>query len=68
MTPRVWPGYTLLGIADDMLVVLALREEESGATDAAAVAEEGSAEAPVKIIIKCLEAWGVEEDSACGRP
>ena len=39
-----------------MLVVLTLREEESGAMEVAAVTDKGPAEAPVKIIIKCLEA------------
>ena len=41
-------------------MVLALRDEESGATEAAAVTEKGPAEAPVKIIIKCLESWGLK--------
>ena len=39
-------------------MVLALREEESGALEAAAVTE--TAEAPVKITIKCLESWGLK--------
>ena len=39
-------------------MVLTLREEESGAVGAAAVTEKGPAEAPVKIITKCLVAWG----------
>ena len=51
---------TFLGFGDDMLVVLMLREEESGANEAAAVTEEGLAGAPVKIVIKCLEPWGLK--------
>ena len=57
MTPRVWLNNTFLGLAEDMLVVLTLREEESRA---AAVTVKGLAEAPVKIIIKCLEAWNLK--------
>ena len=60
MTPRVWLNYTFLGLAEDMLVVLTLREEESGVIEAAAFTVKGLAEAPVKIIIKCLEAWNLK--------
>ena len=60
MTPRVWWDHTFFGLGDDILVVLALREEESGAIEAAAVTEKGPAEAPVKIAIQCLEAWGLK--------
>ena len=50
-----------------MLVVLTLREDESGATEAAAVTEKGPAEAPVQIIIKCLEAGCLERTPLFGR-
>ena len=52
--------YTFFGLGDDLLVVLTIREEESGAIEAAAVTEKGLAEAPVKIAIKRLEAWGLK--------
>ena len=39
MTPRVWLNYTFLGNADDMLVVLTLRDDGPGAIEAAAVTE-----------------------------
>ena len=51
LTPRVWLACTFLGLAEDVLVVLTLREEESGAVEAAAVTAEVLAEAAVKIII-----------------
>ena len=51
MTPRISLDYTFLGIGDDMLGVLTLCEEESGALEATAVTEKGPAEAPVKIVI-----------------
>ena len=57
MAPRFWLDSTFLGPAEDLLELLALREEGSGAIEAAAVTEKGPAEAPVKITIKCLEAW-----------
>ena len=60
MTPRVWLDCTFVGLVDDMLVVLTLRDEESRAIEAAAVTAKGPAEAPVKIILKCLEAWGLK--------
>ena len=54
MTPRVWLDCAFLGPAEDMLVVVTVGEEEAGATEAAAVTEKLPAEAPVKIIVKCL--------------
>ena len=59
MTPRVWLDSTFLGLGEDMVVVHTLREEETGAIEAAAVTERGLAEAPAKIT-KCLEAWGLK--------
>ena len=55
MTPRGCLEYTLLGLAKDMLVVLTLREDESGAIEAAAVTEKGPAEAPAN-----MEAWSLK--------
>ena len=52
--------YTFLGLAKTCWWCSRFREEESGAMEAAAVSEKGPAEAPVKIIIKCLEAWGLK--------
>ena len=52
MTPRVWLDCPFLGFGDDMLGVLTLCEEESGAIEATAVTEKGPAEAPVKIVIR----------------
>ena len=44
MTPRIWLGHATCGeLAEDMLVVLALGEEDSGAIEAAGVTEKGRA-------------------------
>ena len=60
MTPRGWLDYAYVGLPDEMLVVLTLRGEQSGATEAAAVTEKGPADAPVKITIECLEGWNLK--------
>ena len=60
MTPRVWLDHTFFGLGDDILVVLSLCEEESGAIEAAAVTEKGFAAAPVKTVIKCLESCSLK--------
>ena len=66
MTPRVWRDYTFLGLAEDLLVVLPLLEEGSGATDAAAVTEKGPAEAS-QDHHQVPGSVGSGEDGACGR-
>ena len=59
-TPRGWLDYAYVGLPDEMLVVLTLRGEQLGATEAAAVTEKGPADAPFKITIECLEGWNLK--------
>ena len=52
-----WLDYNFIGVAE---VVLTLREEVSGAMEAAAVLEKGASDVPVRMILKCLEAWALK--------
>ena len=61
LTPRVWLDYTFLGLADDMLVVFALREEES--PDHRERTRGSSTQGHHQV----LGGAGSEEDFACGR-
>ena len=60
MTPRVWLDHTFIGVADDVVVVVTLWEVESRAVEAAAVLEKGPADVQARMIVKCLEAWGLK--------
>lgn len=57
---RVWIDYTCVGLQEDVLTVLCMREEESGAMQSIAVPEQGAAEYPVKAAVRTFEAWGLK--------
>ena len=66
MTPRVWADYTFLGLAEDVLVVLTLREEESGAKRQLQ-SQRKDPRNPSQDHHQLSGSEGSEEDGVCGR-
>ena len=60
LVPRVWLDYTFANMGTEVLTILCLKDETSGAVESIAVPEKGAADYAVKAAVRAIEAWGLK--------
>ena len=61
LIPCVWMDYCFAALEGEMLSVLVVLEETSGAVESAAVLEKGPADFPMNSVIEALNGWGIQK-------